>query len=198
MTESRTSTVAGLLTQGCCLSDYFESQEPLAVAFFSGQLLPVLFTQVAFGGAAAVDAWLVQADVALERFQKLGEAARYEATPLVLANYQQMLAEGGTEPLAVTVPTDIWRFVHPTRVTITRDGDEPTEDTTGDFFVQVECECDWEVEHGLLLVFREGRMLTRVSEQDGHLTDSFAYDQSEEEDPLMMQYYATYGRPAKY
>ncbi|MFC7668884.1 DUF6985 domain-containing protein [Hymenobacter humi] len=58
----------------------------------------------------------------------------------------------------------------------------------------MESECEWEVEHGLQLVFRQGRMLTRVSQYDGHLTESQAEDIPEEQDALMMQYYAKFGR----
>lgn len=32
------------------------------------------------------------------------------------------------------------------------------------------CECAWEPEHGLQLVFRDGRRLTRISQFDGDLT----------------------------
>ncbi|MFD0899510.1 DUF6985 domain-containing protein [Actinomadura sediminis] len=57
--------------------------------------------------------------------------------------------------------------------------DEPTvaRDTYGDRHVHVslECECDWEPEHGLQVVFRGGRSVTKVGPYDGHLTNSAAY-----------------------
>jgi hypothetical protein len=39
----------------------------------------------------------------------------------------------------------------------------------------LECECDWEPEHGLQIVFRDGREVTKVGPYDGHLTNSAAY-----------------------
>ncbi|MGI5501085.1 DUF6985 domain-containing protein [Lentzea sp. CA-135723] len=36
-------------------------------------------------------------------------------------------------------------------------------------FVSVEAECEWEVEHGLQVVFREGARITKVGPYDGHL-----------------------------
>ena len=42
---------------------------------------------------------------------------------------------------------------------------------TDSVFVTLAGECDWEEEHGLQLVFRDGTTLTRVSAQDGHPVD---------------------------
>ena len=49
-------------------------------------------------------------------------------------------------------------------------------------YVQVACECAWESEHGLQLVFRQGATLSRVSDQDGHLTHADAYDLPEDQE----------------
>jgi hypothetical protein len=43
-------------------------------------------------------------------------------------------------------------------------------------YVSLECECDWEPEHGLQIVFRDGRRVTKVGPCNGHLTNSDAYD----------------------
>ena len=42
-------------------------------------------------------------------------------------------------------------------------------------YVSLECECDWEPEHGLQIVFRDGRVVTKVGPYNGHLTNSAAY-----------------------
>ena len=42
-------------------------------------------------------------------------------------------------------------------------------------YVSFECNCDWEPEHGLQLVFREGRAVVKVGPYDGHLTNADAY-----------------------
>jgi hypothetical protein len=59
-------------------------------------------------------------------------------------------------------------------------GNEPTviRNRRGDgrVYVSLECECDWEPEHGLQIVFREGRTVTKVGPYDGHLTNSAAFD----------------------
>ncbi|WP_433788786.1 DUF6985 domain-containing protein [Actinoplanes sp. CA-252034] len=43
-------------------------------------------------------------------------------------------------------------------------------------YVSIEGECDWEPEHGLQIVFREGVTVTKVGPYDGHLTNAAAYD----------------------
>ena len=57
-----------------------------------------------------------------------------------------------------------------------------------DIYVQVACECDWEQEHGLQLVFRQGKKLTRISDNDGHLTEADAYGKPDEEDELLSKF----------
>ncbi len=42
-------------------------------------------------------------------------------------------------------------------------------------YVSLECNCDWEPEHGLQLVLKNGRSITKVGPYDGHLTNSDAY-----------------------
>ena len=52
-------------------------------------------------------------------------------------------------------------------------GTEPTvvRDTDGDehVYVSLECECDWEPEHGLRIAFRDGATVTKVGPYDGAL-----------------------------
>lgn len=45
----------------------------------------------------------------------------------------------------------------------------------GPVYVSIECECAWEPEHGLHLVFRDGRTITKVGPYDGHMTNALAY-----------------------
>jgi Domain of unknown function (DUF6985) len=60
-----------------------------------------------------------------------------------------------------------------------RFGGEPvvTRGKHGDprVYVSVECECDWEPEHGLQVVFRDDNTITKVGPYDGHLPNAAAY-----------------------
>lgn len=42
-------------------------------------------------------------------------------------------------------------------------------------YISLECGCDWEPEHGLQIVFKQGLVVTKVGPYDGHLTNSDAY-----------------------
>jgi hypothetical protein len=42
-------------------------------------------------------------------------------------------------------------------------------------YVSLECNCDWEPEHGLQIVFKNGNVVCKVGPYDGHLTNSDAY-----------------------
>ncbi|MGW1529765.1 DUF6985 domain-containing protein [Streptomyces sp. NPDC002159] len=65
-----------------------------------------------------------------------------------------------------------------------RPGGEVTvqrEDAHGDrqVYVSVECECAWEPEHGLQIVFRRGCSVTKVGPFDSHLTNVSAFDRAD-------------------
>ena len=42
-------------------------------------------------------------------------------------------------------------------------------------YISVECGCDWEEEHGLQLVFKNGLKLNKLGKYNGHLTNSDAF-----------------------
>lgn len=66
---------------------------------------------------------------------------------------------------------DLWRHVqlgNQPMVTRNRYGDN-------EVYVSVQCECDWEPEHGLQLVLKNGLHVTKLGGFDGHLTNADAY-----------------------
>lgn len=94
----------------------------------------------------------------------------------IFAYYEDIrdLLDGDT--VMVTAAEDIWQYV-----TL---GDEPviSRRSFGDMAVYVssECACDWEPEHGLQIVLREGNVVTKVGAFDGHLSNADSFD-----DPLL-------------
>ncbi len=69
---------------------------------------------------------------------------------------------------------DIWKHVQfGSTIYVSRRDDGDEEDG---IYLSLECNCDWEVEHGLQIVLRNGRKITKVGPFDGHLTNSDAFD----------------------
>lgn len=74
------------------------------------------------------------------------------------------------EFVAIKSPGEVWRHVSL--------GGEPmvTRRAYGDkgIYVSLECGCEWEPEHGLQIVFKNGLRVNKVGPYDGHLTNSDA------------------------
>jgi hypothetical protein len=148
--------------------------EPVSVPYFDGQKLT--FTLDGLTEADTADA-----QNAVEAFLALGPAVRLAASPYVFQNYRRMADAVGDDAIEchVTRVEEIWAHVHPSEIFVSR---RPRRDEL--IYVQITAECDWEREHGLQLVYRRGSELSRVSDQDGHLTHTDAYDVPEDQDRI--------------
>lgn len=102
------------------------------------------------------------ASAAIRRFIALSPADLAVATPHVHAYYRDSVGAGWSPDLALSSPDDVWRHVTPPPEFVVRVSD-------GVAYVQLECECAWEPEHGLDLVFRDGDTISKVGQFDGHL-----------------------------
>ena len=139
---------------------------PVNVPFFDGRSLPVQLLSVSAADGAAIDA-------AMDNFLQLNAHDRTLAAPAVLANCQDFLglvdlvSDADHVMAALTDPDAIWPYVDCQSIDIVKDdGDgEPA------IYIVLTCNCEWEPEHGLQIVYRNGLQLTRVSEQDGHVRD---------------------------
>ena len=119
---------------------------------------------------------------AIKNLFSLTPMDREEATPYVFTNYKQFVEAVGEEEFdfQINEPKNIWHHVQLTHVQISR---RPYADK--DVYVQIAGNCDWEIEHGLQIVFRKGKYLVRVSDQDGHLTTADAYDLPEDKNTIL-------------
>ena len=95
------------------------------------------------------------------------------AAPDVFRYYEEMNSQwepGDPEYVEADVQ-DIWEHVRLGRelhVSRRSRGDRAV-------YLSLECSCDWEPEHGLQIVFKEGRAVAKVGPYDGHLTNVDAY-----------------------
>ena len=135
--------------------------EPVEISFFDGK--EISFTiQIDLNKHKNA---LTEANQAIENFLKKDALDKLNFTSLIYEHYKQIQhyydsKSWGAMPLELKDKDEIWRFVYPGNGYICRSpGDEY-------IYVLITCECEWEPEHGLQLVFKNGLELTKVSEID--------------------------------
>ncbi|ACT03144.1 DUF6985 domain-containing protein [Paenibacillus sp. JDR-2] len=118
----------------------------------------------------------MKAAAALKAFLSLTEEDRLADSRHVYAYYKDFHeAVGGEDWLDEEMgipqtPADIWAHVTPGDIEVQQgwNGDD-------NWYVSMEANCSWEVEHGLMMVWRNGTALTKVGGYDGHLTNVNAF-----------------------
>lgn len=80
---------------------------------------------------------------------------------------------GWSKPLLDT-SDDLWNYVTLGNSPLARFREE---DKT--VYISLSCSCDWEPEHGLMLVFKNGEYINKLGPYDGHVTNSDAFDKDE-------------------
>jgi hypothetical protein len=150
------SKIVGQLSPTDYDPDFFYSQ-PFPIPYFDNKKLKIGFVEAKF------QPYLDSADRVLENFIELNPIDKIRDSELVNQYYSETLRHGYTKPLNVKTAKDIWNYVTPTEIILQWEDE--------DFYLCVSCECEWEQEHGLQLVYKNGQTLTRASGHDGHLTD---------------------------
>jgi hypothetical protein len=142
--------------------------EAIKVPLFDGQTIPVDLSSPGLKDAIMPDD-ADAIDAVMDAFLKLGPSDRIAAGVPVLAYCKDVLEAIGAdwpEALAMAAlsdPAEIWRQVFVRQIEIKKD----TRHGEPSMYVLVYCACDWEEEHGLQLVYRNGNTLMRVGQQDG-------------------------------
>lgn len=178
------SSIIGELIQNKQFEDWWESGL-IKIPFFNGQEMKITFMDFTPDSDSN---FIKEADSALTLFLEKSEFDRFLISNLVYKNCMDFLNAVGydedDEPLwKIKDANEIWKHVHPNEIFISRRAYKDQ-----DIYVDINCECDWEHEHGLQLVFRKGKQITRVSSIDGHITEADAYDKSDSEDDLLSKF----------
>lgn len=175
-------TAIGSLNQDSNFSDWWNSSI-IEIPFFGNKKLQI----TCMGLIPEKDiAFLDDANNALKNFLNLTLKDRNAISEMVYKNCMDFLEavdfeESETKRFTgMEDKNDIWRFVHPAGIYVSR-----RHRRDKDIYIQAVCNCDWDAEHGLQLIFRQGKKLTRISEQDGHLTKADAFNIPDEEDELL-------------
>lgn len=124
---------------------------------------------------------------AINNFLSTDESVLKKAEPHIFRYYQDCnrnWEEGDDWFIAIESPGEIWSHI--------RLGTEPmvTRRAYGDkgIYISLECECDWEVEHGLQIVFKNGLEVNKIGQYDGNYTNADAYGDADFEDIVYVSF----------
>ncbi|KAA6440455.1 hypothetical protein FEM33_07640 [Dyadobacter flavalbus] len=198
------SGVIGKLKQHRSFSDWWESKF-VEIPLFGNQELIVYFIHF---NPENDKSFIPEADEALRNFLKLDSKDRNDISELVYKNCIDYFEITGFDLEVVEMfkqiknpetwhlhnirlgkllhlkdVNGVWDFVKPKEIYVKR-----RQYNEKDIYVVITCQCDWEDEHGLQLVYRQGKKLTRVSADDDDLTDADAYNIPDNEDEMLSKF----------
>lgn len=103
------------------------------------------------------------------QYSVLKDAERY-----IFQYYQDInsnCSPSDDEFVSIKTPSEVWGHIQL--------GEEPMVCRRGygdkGIYISLDCSCDWEPEHGLQIVFKDGAKVCKVGPYDGHLTNSDAF-----------------------
>jgi hypothetical protein len=118
---------------------------------------------------------------AVSSFLSADRRVLQEAAPHVYRYYLDCISvwkPGDDEYVGIPDPASVWahvQFGDEAFVSRRLDGDQRV-------YVSLESECDWEPEHGLHIVFKDGMRVNKVGDYDGHVSNADAYGDPRLED----------------
>lgn len=162
------------------ISDEWLQSEPISIPFFDGKKL-----NFNFDGFEGDKEFFDESDKAISIFLEKDKQDRLALSNLIFKNYADAYEAFGEDENIPKIEDekDIWKYVYPQAIYVSR-----RDRCDKDIYIQIHCECKWESEHGLQIVFRQGKKVTRVSSIDGHLTESDACDTSDADDELLSKF----------
>lgn len=159
------SAVVGRLTN-TEYDDWWTAIDEVDIPFFNNEKMPVSFTDF---NPNEDHSFIEEADELLRNFLAQDNSHRLTVSAYVYQNCMDFLDAIGYDDAddamwKMKQPEEVWQFVKCTGLYVSR---EPYEDKG--VYLQLLCDCDWEQEHGLQLVYNKQGKLVRVSAQDGHV-----------------------------
>lgn len=158
-------TPLGRLTWDARLSWW--NSDPIPVPLLGGATTSISLSGQEQDPAAPIDADVLQA---VSAFLALSKSSLDEIEPHVWQEYVDIREEfADEEGFPKFDRADLWRQVQLNGISV----DKRHKDDL--VYVNIECNCDWELEHGLQLVLQSGVRWVRVSDYSGHLTEGDHY-----------------------
>jgi hypothetical protein len=145
---------------------YLQASEPVHVPLFSASL------EVRVNAEQGATSPTASQLGALQQFLELPSSQRDALThELVLVCHEvcaQRRIDGQDLPIRLARRADVWSYVGFSTITL------PAHGATRDRYVFVAGGCDWDEEHGIELLFKNGRLF-KLSAQDGLATNEAWY-----------------------
>jgi hypothetical protein len=117
---------------------------------------------------------------AILRFIAMSPQVLTDASIHVYAYYTDILNSGWGGSPEIPSAERVWDFVNfGTDAIVSRRGNGDDR-----IYISLECGCDWEREHGLQIVFREGNFISKVGQFDGHVSNADAFADPSLEDTV--------------
>ncbi len=184
LTGKTQSPLLGELTQSgdADLLDWWYGG-PVTVPFWDGREIRIVYVFV----PTEDPKFIAAADAAVTNFLRMTREDRLALTPLLEENCRLVCENAGADTeeldrkLAANGPAALWDAVEPPEVIQVQRRHRRDKDV----YLHMGMDCAWEREHGLQFVFRRGLQITRVSQQDGWLTDADAFGWQDKEDRLL-------------
>lgn len=145
----------GELTEDATIGSWLCSN-PISVPYYDGK--EIKFTLVDLQEDKKSEDFIL----AVRNFLKLTVKDRAVAEKLVYKEYQEMVSMVGEQDAGpvITIAADVWNHVHPSSIYVLRKLNDQK------IYIKIAAECDWEIENGIQIVYRNGNELCLVSEQD--------------------------------
>ena len=123
---------------------------------------------------------------AINNFLVAPNSVLSNAAPHIFKYYQEIKSycePSDKEFPVIGSPHEVWRHIQfGAQAIVSR---RPYGDRG--IYVSLECNCSWEPEHGLQIIFKNGAAVNKVGPYDGHLTNSDAYADSALENVIYRQ-----------
>lgn len=119
---------------------------------------------------------------AINSFINLDKNVLYDVSEYVYQYYQEKIMITSLEDenyIKIDKPQDVWEFVQ-----FGHEHEVSRRDYDSRIYISLECNCDWEPEHGLQLVFKNGCYINKLGPYDGHLANSDAFGDESLEDVI--------------
>ncbi|MDN5505041.1 MAG: hypothetical protein L0H10_14685 [Comamonas sp.] len=111
---------------------------------------------------------------AIVNFLSIDESVLAKAQDYIYQYYKDIFVQLVPDDewyVEIASPKDVWKHIQFGRTPMV--SRRPYGDEL--IYISLECSCDWEREHGLQIVFKQGLYINKVGPFDGHLTNSDAY-----------------------